>query len=73
MTHEDIHAVAVCTECGEVKGCDEDRCCLACGRDLIVLADQHSADLLTELLGRIAELESRPTVVVANTINSIQM
>lgn len=39
-------AVAVCVDCGKVTRCDEDRCCLTCGRDLILLLDQHSADVL---------------------------
>jgi hypothetical protein len=40
--------VAVCVECGIVTSCDEDRCCATCGRDLIVCADGHSADMLVE-------------------------
>lgn len=41
--------VAVCTTCcTDTSLCDEDRCCLACGTDLIVVADKHSAELLIE-------------------------
>lgn len=37
--------VAICPDCGEVETCNEDRCCAACGRDLLVFADRHSAEL----------------------------
>lgn len=41
--------MAVCTTCCAATSlCDEDRCCLACGTDLIVVADKHSAELLIE-------------------------
>lgn len=43
-------AVAVCLECGLVSACDDDRCCLTCGRDLIVVADAGSADVLTDAI-----------------------
>jgi hypothetical protein len=42
--------VAACPACGEGASCDEDRCCSSCGRDLIVCADGHSADMLEEAL-----------------------
>lgn len=43
--------VAVCPECiAEAALCDEDRCCLTCGADLIVCADRMSADVLLDLL-----------------------
>jgi len=43
-------AVAVCLGCGLVSACDDDRCCLTCGRDLIVVADAGSADVLTDAI-----------------------
>lgn len=42
--------VAVCLGCGLVSACDDDRCCLTCGRDLIVVADAGSADVLTDAI-----------------------
>lgn len=39
-------SVAVCIDCGVVARCDDDRCCLTCGRDLVIVADRHSADVL---------------------------
>ena len=50
--------VAVCPDCGEVTRCDEDRCCVSCGRDLIILADRHSADLLIGLNGELSGLRA---------------
>jgi hypothetical protein len=41
--------VAICPGCGPVSACDEDRCCLTCGDDIIVAADAHSAEMLIEL------------------------
>lgn len=41
---------AVCIECGPVSACDDDRCCLTCGRDLIVVADAGSVDVLTDAI-----------------------
>jgi hypothetical protein len=51
-----------CTACREAQTtCDEDMCCLSCGRDLAPVAD-HGAEVLTEALGaldqRIAALEA---------------
>jgi len=40
--------VACCPDCGEVTRADEDRCCLTCGRDLIVFADRHSMEVAAE-------------------------
>lgn len=37
--------VALCLSCGVQSRCDEDRCCLGCGRDLVVV-DRASADVL---------------------------
>lgn len=54
-------SVAVCPDCGEVTRCDEDRCCVSCGRDLIILADRHSADLLIELTGENMGAPANPT------------
>jgi hypothetical protein len=45
---DDRHAM--CPTCGEQAECDEDRCCLTCGRDLIIVADGHSAEMLTMAL-----------------------
>jgi hypothetical protein len=42
--------VAVCPVCGPVGSCDEDRCCATCGRDLVICADDHSAEMLAEAL-----------------------
>jgi len=43
--------VAWCPTCkAETDRADEDRCCLTCGTDLVILADRHSAELLAELL-----------------------
>lgn len=53
---------AVCPECGPVALCDEDRCCLGCGCDLIVVADAGSADALIYALD---ELRSRVDTAVA--------
>lgn len=52
--------VAWCLTCGEVTACDEDRCCATCGRDLIVLADRHSAEVLDEGLQEMAG--RKPTI-----------
>lgn len=41
---------AVCIECGPVSACDDDRCCLTCGRDLIVVADAGSVDVLIDAI-----------------------
>lgn len=42
--------IAVCPECRcENARCDEERCCLNCGTDIIVCADKYSAELLCAL------------------------
>lgn len=48
---EEVTPVGWCRECGEVDKCDEDRCCLSCGTDLIVFADRYSFELALEALG----------------------
>jgi len=58
--------VAYCVACGPVEHSDEDGCCLTCGRDLVLLADAHSADMLSEHLrelrpGIIAEIIAEAT------------
>jgi len=37
-----------CLGCGEVSVCDEDYCCVTCGRDLLTLANHDGVDLLDE-------------------------
>lgn len=49
-------AVAACHECGEVRLCDEDGCCLMCGTDIVVYADRRGFEVASE---RIAELEAQ--------------
>lgn len=52
---EEVIPVAWCRDCGEVDKCDEDRCCLSCGTDLIVFADRYSFELMLEALGVVPE------------------
>lgn len=56
MEPEMVESRAVCLGCGPVSTCDEDRCCATCGRDLVVVADAGSADVLTDA---IADTQSR--------------
>jgi hypothetical protein len=52
--------VAVCATHGPQATCDEDCCCQTCGQDLIVCADEHSADMLMAALR--AAAQPAPTV-----------
>lgn len=50
---------AICPGCGPVSRCDEDRCCCFCGRDLIVVADKMSAELLVDAFAERDTLQAR--------------
>lgn len=53
-TTDDLHAI--CPNCvSEESLADEERCCLSCGADLIVVADTYSCELLLDLLRPRAE------------------
>ena len=40
--------ISVCFNCGPVDVCDEDKCCVSCGRDLIDVQGDVSVDVLTD-------------------------
>lgn len=51
---ERLAPVPWCIECGVQTACDADRCCVSCGRDLVLLADANAAEVLRGLVDEIA-------------------
>lgn len=61
--------VALCLSCGEQSRSDEDRCCVTCGRDLIVV-DRASADVLNEARAEREELAKTAQVLLDGLIEA---
>jgi len=49
MTEEQLYNHAICPDCGPADKCDEDRCCLTCGADLVL------GDYIDEIMKELKE------------------